>query len=529
MSSVEKTKEVQKEPKYIWDSYMSKCVSIYMMVVMVVFVLFCKEGYVQYDLHKRNLFYGISIIFIFSSVLILLLSLSTNERRPWKELFSKMDLWVVGILGTWIVGWIFSENKSFAFWGDPFRYIGIAYLGLGLIGMWIISRYVEWDKWLTRVFVIVCTIIFIWQTMNCYYIDPPNWTMNQQYHALMSSLANINQNACFNVLVLSVGMAMFLFVKERTDKILLGVFLLLGYVGGISAASATYFIGIGLVFLAMIAYVFRHSEYLWDFWMEAVLFVIAAVIQKIGIYLYTDEEIVLDTIANILMNGKVLLILVVLLAIAALLIWKGNAFFEKNGKLLSNIYLLILGLGTVILIGCAIYANMNQENLAEGSLFAKLVMNDMSGNARGLIWRVTLGSFARESVVHRIFGCGLNNFSNTVYQYFPQDLMAVWGTDTVLADAHNVFFDVLLSSGTVGFICYFGLPVHVLIKCVKVAKTNPVGLYGILGVVAWFAVGMTNANLNVATQVFYVMLGVYWGILRKIDAGEEVNGTVKLV
>lgn len=529
MSSKKKTNEVQKKPDYIWDSYISKCVSVYMMVFMTVFILFCREGYVQYDLHKRNLFYGISLIFIFSFLLISLLSLSTNERRPWKELFSKMDLWLVGILGTWVIGWFFSENRSYAFWGDPYRYIGLSYLGLGVITMWIISRYVEWNVWLTRVFVGVCSIIFIWQTMNCYYIDLPNWTMDQANHALMSTLANINQNACFNVLVLSAGMVMFLFAKEKKDKILFGIFLLLGYIGGISTTSDTYYIGIGIVFLALVVYVLRHSEYLWDFWVEAALFVLAALLQKIGTNVYTGTEVTFDSLSLFMTNGMVLIGFGALLAVTALLIWKAKTFFGKHGRLISNIYMGFLGFLMVVFIGCVIYANVKRIDPESGGLLAKLVITDLTGSFRGLIWRATLSSYARESFVHRIFGCGLNNYSGAVYPYFVQELNAVFGEQTVLADAHNVLLDMMISSGTVGVICFFGLPIQVFIQCIRLVKTNPVCLYGILGFVAWIAIGLLNSNLNIAVQVFFVMLGVYWGILRKLERGEEVGGTVKLV
>lgn len=529
MSELKKVNEEKKPILYIWDSYVAKCVQIYFVVFMTVFLLYCKEGYFEYDLYKRNLFYGISLIFIFSTVLMLLLSLSSNERRPWKELFSKMDLWIVGIFGTWAIGWFFSESRSDAFWGDRFRYIGISYLVLGIIGMWIISRYIQWNIWMTRLFVVICTVIFIWQNLNCYYIDPLNWTMDQTYHGLMACLANINQNACFNVLVLSVGMVMFFHAKERKDKIVLGIFLLLGYMGGIAVSSATYFSGIGLVFVVLVAYVLRHSEYLWDLWMEVLLFWLAAIIQKIGITLYQEEQILLDSVGQFMLNGAVLLILAVVLILAALLLWKADKFLKEKERMLSNIYLGLVGIVVLFMIGCLIYANTSGITAEDGGFLSKFVISDMSGNARGLIWRVTIGSFAQESWIHKLFGCGLNNFKDVVYKYYALDLIAVWGTNTILADAHNVYLDILLSSGIVGFICYFGLPIHVMVKCIRYAKKNPIALYGILGVVGWFAVGLTNANLNMAVQVFYVMLGVYWGLLRRLDRGETIDSSIKVI
>lgn len=57
--SNEKTTQVLNE----WNLYLSKCVEVYLLFLMVVFVMFCKEGYVAYDVHKRNLFYIVQWLF----------------------------------------------------------------------------------------------------------------------------------------------------------------------------------------------------------------------------------------------------------------------------------------------------------------------------------------------------------------------------------------------------------------------------------------------------------------------------------
>ena len=528
MGNTKKEQELQKEPKYIWDTYLSKCVSIYMMIFMVVFILFCKEGYVAYDLHKRNLFYGIGLLFIASTILILLLSLSSNERRPWKDLFSKMDLWILGILASWGIGMVFCVDHQSAFWGDIYRYVGASYLGLGIIGMWIISRYVDWSVWLTRVFVGVGIIIFIWQILNFYYIDPFNWTFDQQYHYLMSSLANTNQNSCFDVLVLSIGMVMFLFAKETKDKVLFGLFLLLGYMGGIASSSSGYYLGIGVVFVALLAYVLRNPGYLWDMWLEVVLFIAAAVVHKIFIIIY-DDELVYDPITKLMLQPVSLVVLLVLLAVSALLLWKVQYFFDKYRKVLSNGYLIVVAVIIVCLLGCFIYANISGMSAEDGGFLAKFVMNDLSGSGRWLIWRCTLGMFAQESWIQKLFGIGLNNYSTVVYQYYPEELVAVWGVDTRLADAHSVYLDMLASSGIIGTVSYFGIAIHVMISSIRRVKEHPVMLYAILGILGWLAISIVNSNLNVTAQVFFVMLGVFWGILRKVKRGEKVEETVGLM
>ena len=122
-----------------WSGYLAKVVEAYLMFIMVVFVLYCKEGYVAYDLNKRNLFYIGSSIFIVISVVLWMLSLAESKEEAWKKLFSKMDLWLVVLLATWVIGVFTCGDRASAIGGDVYRYVGFVYLGLGIVGMWIIS------------------------------------------------------------------------------------------------------------------------------------------------------------------------------------------------------------------------------------------------------------------------------------------------------------------------------------------------------------------------------------------------------
>ena len=512
-----------------WSGYLAKVVEAYLMFIMVVFVLYCKEGYVAYDLNKRNLFYIGSSIFIVISVVLWMLSLAESKDEAWKKLFSKMDLWLVVLLATWVVGVFTCGDRASAIGGDVYRYVGFAYLGLGIVGMWIISRYAQWTVWLSRVFAAVGCIIFIWQIMNCYYIDPLNWTFDGQYHHLMSSLANLNQNACFDAMFLAVGMTMFLFAKKREDQIGFGIFILLGYMGGIACISSTFFMGLAAVYVGMLFYVLRHPQYLWKFWMEVVMFVVAIVLHKMIYVAVADDRIVLESLTAILFDVRVILALVAILAVGALLIWKAGKFFEKTGVVLSWIFLGLIGAVIVLFIACVVYANTGHVNPEDGGLLSHLVINDWTGNARGVIWRVTFGMFGQESLFQKLFGVGLNNYSTEVYKYYAADVNAIFGEASVLADAHNVFLDMLISSGIIGAVSFMGISVHILVKAIKMAKKQPVLLTAILGILAWMAVGLLNANLNVATQVYFGMLGVFWALIRKLETCEETKDIIGLV
>ena len=137
--------------------------------------------------------------------------------------------------------------------------------------------------------------------------------------------------------------------------------------------------------------------------------------------------------------------------------------------------------------------------------------------------------FGQESLFQKLFGVGLNNYSTEVYKYYAADVNAIFGEASVLADAHNVFLDMLISSGIIGAVSFMGISVHILVKAIKMAKKQPVVLAAILGILAWMAVGLLNANLNVTTQVYFGMLGVFWALIRKLETCEETKDIIGLV
>lgn len=523
------SKKKSMEVANAWNGYLAKFVEVYLLFIMVLFVLYCKEGYVQYDLYKRNLFYVGSSMFIVISLVLWLLSFAEEKENSWNKLFGKMDFWLVGILGSWFIGMLTCGDKATAFSGDVYRYMGVAYLGLGIVGMWIISRYAQWTIWLSRVMVIVGCGIYLWQTMNCYYIDPLNWTYNGQYHALMGPLANLNQNACYDAMFVGIAMAMFLLAKKKEDKIGFGIFLFLGYVGGIACTSSTFYLGLAALFVGMLIYVLQHFEFLWRFWVEMAMFVGAVILHKALFYLFDDERIVLESVTQLLFDTRMIVVLIIVLLVTAILIKIGAKFFESKGVLLSWLVLGAVVLVIVVFIVGVAYANTGHAVEGDGSILSYLIINDMTGNARGVAWRTSIGLLGHETIVQKLFGIGLNNFSQEVYKYYAQDLVLVFGEQNILADAHNVFLDLLISSGIVGVVSFFGISVHILAKAIRLAKQQPVMLIVIMGIVAWMAVGLLNANLIVTTQIYFGMLGVFWAILRKLENCEESKDIIGLV
>lgn len=85
---------------------------------------------------------------------------------------------MLGTLIVWIISYLGCADKQSGFWGDVYRYIGFSSMALTLIACWIISKYFKFEKWLLWLFMAVSCVVFGWQILNMYGIDPLNWQMD---------------------------------------------------------------------------------------------------------------------------------------------------------------------------------------------------------------------------------------------------------------------------------------------------------------------------------------------------------------
>lgn len=493
----------------VWDSYLAKIVDIYLIYMMSVFVLICPQGFVEYDYHKRSMLYIGTIAFIFLSFLVFILYMcnESNIMDYLKTKFNKSDLWMLGLLCVWTIGYLGCEHKNLAFTGNTFRYIGFLSMMLTVISCWIISKNFIFQKWMPWFLTIVSVIIFIWQNLNFYEIDPLNWQQDGKYSYLQSCLGNINQNAYFDALMLSIIIGLFLIAKTNAEQILYGSAILLGFMGGIAARSDAYYFGIVACLAIVLGYALTHPSYLKKTWIVIALFVASIIIQKFGYYKILEISSGFESITALLFQTKMILLMLFVVVALGILAFFGTKWMENSGKMIFHIYLVIVGIMILGIIGLIIYANITEIAPDSGSFLLNLQINDSFGGFRGIIWKIALEIFGEGTLFQKLFGIGFNNFS--IYTYMNHSDQVIEFGEQMLSDAHNVYFDLLVSSGLTGIIFYFGLIGTVLIKIIKNVK-SVVGVCGISLIVSYLMLGLFNSNLIVTTPIFFILLGCFW-------------------
>lgn len=507
------------------DRYMTWIVDAYLVYIMTVFVLVCPKGYVEYDLNKRNLLYIGTVPFVAISILMILVSLANadNVVEYFKGKFGKTDLLMGILFVVWIVSYMGCLNKPAGFWGDNLRYVGFSFMGLTLLACWIISKYFKYEQWLLYLFLGVSTFLAIWQTLNMYGIDPLNWQMDRQYTHLVSTLANVNQNAFFDAVALAIAVGALLMAEKRVEQIVYGIAVFLIMIGGIASRSETYFFGAILVFMVAVGYAWAHVECLRRAWLTCGLFVLSVVVQRFGYYKWIEGRIpwYVEGTTGLLFRKSMIILMVAVILIYGVLVLAGKKWIEQNGKLISRIYLGIVSVAFVAAVGVVVYANRTEIDPASGSFLLNLKLQDEFGGYRGTIWKVTMKMFADGSVFKKMFGYGMDNYSTLAVLTYAEDL-TVFG-DQVLADAHNIVLDMLISSGVLGVLSLFGVIAGVLWKNIKQFNKVPMAACAIMCISAFLMAGMLNGYLIVVTPVFFALLGCFWKSGREVQEKETVE------
>lgn len=514
-----KAQAVKSTGKQSIDKYMAWIVDAYLVYMMTIFILVCPQGYVQYDFYKRNMLYIGTVPFVVISLVFILASIANEDDvlGRLKGSFGKTDLFMLGTLVVWIISYLGCADKQSGFWGDVYRYIGFSSMALTLIACWIISKYFKFEKWLLWLFMAVSCVVFGWQILNMYGIDPLNWQMDRQYVHLVSVFANINQNAVFDAMAFTVVVIAFVNADKRIEQIVYGVVVFVAMLGGIASRSESYYFGVFVALLVLIGYALAHTEYLVKTWCVGMLFVFAVILQRYGYnrWIVVDDNLLFawpgDGVIGVLFQEKVLVCLSLCILLLGVIILFLRNLLQKLSKKMIQVYIGLLVIGVLGIAAVFVYANKAEIDPASGSILLQMKFNDNFGSYRGAIWRVSFYAFGGENIFQKLFGIGMNNYSTFIYQNgeCARTINEIY-QNAVLADAHNIYLDMLISSGILGVISLFGIIVELICKSIKQFKEKKMAVCAVMCVVAYMAAGLLNSNLIVTTPVFFILLGCFW-------------------
>lgn len=505
------------------DVIQVQLVNLYLIFMLLIFPLFYRNNYIDILEAKRDLFlYGTVIFFVLTGSVCLYQWMQKEMKCIETKSFARGCRYLPRFLGlcvlSWIVGMLMCDYKSDAFWGLTGRFLGISSMICALLAMLVIGRYLEWNVIMTWSFLGGSAIVYLLQILNEWKIDPLNMKDNlleREHATFASTIGNINFNASFDGVVLAVGMVLFLLCREKISGIVYGSWLFLGFVAAFSCRSDSVFLGIMAAFLVLFWHVLGNGKRMIRFWLELFIFFLSSCVFKALYEIFAKHCYSIDGVAELLQNEKILCAELLFLVFFGIWILRKKEDWTSNKRVAQKMYVCVIVVATIGGIGLLLLANIGTMS-ADG--FSRFRITDAWGSYRGYIWKKACELYGAYPISKKLFGCGMNCLPYLLEQEYAQEMKLLTGSRYL--DVHNEFLQILLTTGIIGMIGYFGMIFSILKSCINKIKENEQLLLGIAGIAAFLAQGIVNNSQIVTMPVFFVSWGIYLGMLRKTKNAE---------
>ncbi|NQW57629.1 MAG: O-antigen ligase family protein [Polynucleobacter sp.] len=187
-------------------------------------------------------------------------------------------------------------------------------------------------------------------------------------------------------------------------------------------------------------------------------------------------------------------------------------FFFLRAKFKNQIVSLFYSI-SVSIVGFISILGMLQLGPLAGLLYKDSV------SYRGEYWQAGINM----ALANPIFGIGLDSYG-TYYRLFRSESATIKpGVDVVTDSSHNVFIDVLSSTGFIGFLFYATLILVVVFECIKFIKGNcnfdPIFVILFSTFIAYNAQSIISINQIGLAIWGWILAGLLLGYTRRINLG----------
>ncbi|MCM1045971.1 MAG: O-antigen ligase family protein [Candidatus Gastranaerophilales bacterium] len=438
-----------------------------------------------------------------------------REKGNRKYLFSTTDIMVLCYMGSSILSWCFSEDKSMALWGAPGWYMGLLSQLMFAWIYFIVSRWHDGSVGSLWALFAGAAVVMALGLLNRYEFDPllvyaglDDWG---RLH-LLSTIGNQNWY-CGYLSVVSAVCVCWACVGKKAQRVA-GLFGCLLFFWTILTQGSE---GGYLIVLAEMAVLF--------FWslderkkvlrlLEVLLCLpLAAILGKycIGFRgLSLPEDGTLQGFLFWKGWGVVLILLGAFYAPLCIREMRGCRDRLKGAgvkKIALWIAAFLFGVGVLVFLACQIWEDV-WHFLGESSL---LRITSSWGNDRGGLWSMSMETFLQGSFWEQWVGVGPDCFANVIYARYPVNEVlhttGKWET-ALYANAHNEWLNMLINQGILGMVSYVGIFVTIFGRLWRRGSKEPFALLGLFAVAGYCAYGLVSFQQTISTPIVFAILGI---------------------
>lgn len=468
--------------------------TIYVFIMLAVFPLATNGNY--FDILDVKWMFAVipTCLYLIATLIIRFVgknNLSTNTSDYYKFFWISTMLFIAGT----VIGTLFCSNPLISFWGITGRYLGIMVIVPLVIAMLQIAKRYKQNRIVIYGTAIAALIIFLIQIFNEFKIDPFGmWEGIQRFEKELfaSTIGNLNFNATYNCMVLSIALATLMNSSSDKVRILKSVFVAIGFAASICIRSNGVFLGLGVAVIIALIYTVKHTEKIVNFAYMIASFATGSLLIAI-MYKVAAKSFKIKSLSALAIDTKIIILEFVLVVVLYLVSTK---FEEKTNRII----LLTLSIVSIaVLCKVVFFGNAAILDYSE--------IDDHTMHNRVYVWRKTIEYIKTFGPIQFLFGCGINDFQFGFVEFCGAEMQQL-GYKTFI-DAHSEFLQAFASTGLIGFVGYLGMLVTTIIQSFR-DRANENTLVTISFITAFMAQGLVYGPQITTTPLLFIMLGVFW-------------------
>ncbi len=496
--------------------------NIFVLFMIGIFPLIFHDNYIDIQTFKALTFRGAALcylittffIYLFEPVLYKKMKVDVPEGSRFSILNLPVYMYFLFIfLGGVVLSMIFSNWPAFAFNGNMGRNVGtLDYLLYGMVCIVLAYKFHKWN-YLAEIISLLNGLAFTLIILNFWGIDPLGMYSNLikgQYNKFIGTIGNINVASTYLCIAIPVYLSAFVLSKTYRRKAMYGTMTFAGFYAGFAVSSESFLLGCGALLLTIFYYSFYAKSGIRKLSECMTLFSGAAILFKITLILADHMQVTSAFLKyfqkNDLLRAFLSLPSISLMIILTLLLWILSAFPAPVPLLRIMRWLPVF----VILVICAgiILVNISPEviNTRWGKWLQYFLLNDGFGSGRGYIWKRSVEMWTAYSFREKLFGCGTDCFYLQMFPVYGDEMISLF--EQPFVDTHCELLQMLMTTGLVGTIGYFGFLFGLLGTIWKQIKTKPILLAGAALIISYLAQGLVNSPVPFCMPILFTLLGI---------------------
>ncbi|MCR5149241.1 MAG: O-antigen ligase family protein [Eubacterium sp.] len=433
-----------------------------------------------------------------------------------KSMLKSPFFWAFMLLLSNFLSFLACGSKKTAFTGEEGRRLGLCMFIL-IVAMFFIVAYKAYVHVIIYiVFVAVSYFMFYIAIVQHFGVDFGKWRAEikkSQQTVFMSTIGNMNTFGGYLCIFIAISIAVFIFTDKFLLKAYSGTAVMLGAFTVMAAKSDNVYLGLGVA-VVLLFYITVHYKKLVEWSFSVMLMSIGFFAMSILNHVEKGNKGHLNGIAKIIGNMKIMgtfmAASVIFLSVVLLIRYLKADLYEKIQcrKMLIIVTVIgVLAVITVVILGIS-------------SKHEYFVFNDRWGEYRGFIWSRSVKAYGKGDGLVKVFGYGNESVRAVMKENYYEEMITI--PKKIYDSCHNILLQQLLTTGIFGLITYLGFFISSMVCMVKNMKGNPEVAACAAACAAHVAQAMVNPEQPIVTPIFYVLLALGVGLVRK-QRIDEIN------